>query len=148
MRGPVVRLGSEDDLHCMVCDYMRIRYPTVLFRTDFAAGTRLSMTQAVRNKKMQSCRAWPDLFIAEARGGRHGLFVELKVEGTRLYLKDGITMVSNEHYREQDQVLRQLEGTGYRAVFAIGFDQAKDVIDRYLAESGDGGIRLVPLPPL
>jgi len=56
---------AESILHEHVCDYLRLQYPDVLFRTDFAAGEKLSMSQAIRNKRLQACKAWPDLFVAK-----------------------------------------------------------------------------------
>jgi hypothetical protein len=83
------------------------------------------------------------MFIAEPRtlGNRclegllvepyHGLFIELKKAGTRIYKKDG-TLVSNAHIREQFDMLESLRQAGYKAEFAIGFDEAKNIIDEYL----------------
>ena len=102
-------------------------------------GIRLTPGLRAKAKRVQGCRAWPDLFIAETRGDAidgeiwcAGLFIELKKAGTRLYLKDGKTMVANEHYREQAEVLKQLRIRGYKAVFATGFDETKQIIDEYL----------------
>lgn len=137
----------EEDLHRNVCDYLRLQYPSVLFHTDFAAGVRLTMGQAVKNKRLQAGRAWPDLFIAEpmdrmeirdrekVRVFYHGLFIELKTEGTKLYLKDDVTMVANPHYQEQAAILKFLEKKGYKAVFCCGFDECRKVIDKYLADA-------------
>lgn len=90
------------------------------------------MGQAVRQKKLHSGRAWPDLFIAEPRGGFAGLFLELKREGTTVYLKDG-SLTANKHIREQAAALESLRKRGYEAGFAIGFDEARAEIESYLA---------------
>lgn len=124
-------MQSEAVLHQQVTDYLKLQYPRALFRTDFAAGMKLSMGQAVRQKRLQSCRAWPDIFIAEPRGGQMGLFLELKKAGTRITLKDG-SLTADRHIREQHEVLTWLNDRGYRAVFAVGFDQAVAEIDAYL----------------
>jgi hypothetical protein len=63
--------------------------------------------------------------------GLSGLFLELKREGTRIYKKDG-TLVADQHIREQHTLLVELERRGYMACFAVGFDQAKQIIDEYL----------------
>lgn len=135
--------GSEESLHLMVCDYLRLQYPKVLFRTDFAAGTKLSMGQAAKNKRLQSCRAWPDLFVAEpiywweddSSQSFDGLFLELKKESTKLFLRDGVTMVADPHLREQAEVLDELQRRGYQAQFAVGFDEARQLIDSYLSHA-------------
>lgn len=60
-----------------------------------------------------------------------GLMIELKREGTRIYKKNG-ELVSNEHIQEQAEMLNELRERGYAARFAVGFDQAKQIIDEYL----------------
>lgn len=127
---------SEQLLHRQVAAYLRYQYPGVMFRTDYAAGQyKASIYHRRMHKEMQSTRAWPDVFIAEPCatefGDYHGLFLELKREGVRIYKKDG-SVVANQHYQEQDRVLEFLRLKGYRAEFAIGLDQAKQIIDEYL----------------
>lgn len=119
----------ERSLHIQVCDYIRLRYPDVIFRTD-VADLKLTMAQAARLKRMQGGRrAYPDLFLAEPRGGYAGLFIELKA--TDIYKKDG-TLKANPHVAEQAKMLSALTQRGYRAVFAVGFEQAREVIDKYM----------------
>ena len=60
----------------------------------------------------------------------HGLFIELKKNGTRLRKKDGSW--ASEHLEEQAKVLQGLRERGYKAEFAVGFDEAKNLIDNYL----------------
>ena len=122
---------AESVLHEQVCDCLRLQWPEVLFRTDFAAGEKLTMSQAVRNKRLQKSRAWPDLFVAEPRGGKAGMYLEFKKEGTVLYLRDG-TFTKDKHLNEQREVLESLEARGYRASFAVGFDHAVQLIGNYL----------------
>lgn len=121
---------AEEYLHLQVCDYLRYKYPNVIFRTDFGAGIKLTFGQAVKHKRLQSGRAYPDLFIAEPMKGKHGLFIELKREGTRVYLKNG-KLSTQKHIQEQAQVLNQLNERGYKAVFAVGYNQAIKIIDDY-----------------
>lgn len=132
---------KESTLQCHVADYLRLQYPHVLFHSDFGAGIKLTPGQAAKQKRQNGGRrAWPDLFIAETiivekkdgtYKGLSGLFVELKREGTRIYKKDG-TLVADQHIREQHALLVELERRGYMACFAVGFDQAKQIIDEYL----------------
>lgn len=63
----------------------------------------------------------------------HGLYIELKKDGTRLKKKDGNW--ATEHIAEQAETLEQLRKEGYKAEFAIGFEQAKKIIDEYLGAS-------------
>lgn len=127
---------TELELQAQVADYLRLQYPNVLFHSDFGSGIKLTPGQAMRQKRLQGGRrSWPDMFIAEVRslGDRyyHGLFIELKKAGTRIYRKDG-RLVSDAHIREQYDMLEQLRQRGYMAEFACGFDEAKKIIDEYL----------------
>ena len=121
---------TESSLHRAVCDYIRYQYPRVLFNSDLS-GIRLTMGQAVQVKRLRSSRAFPDLVIYEPRGRYHGLMLELKLEGTRLLKRDGESWAT-PHIQEQARMIEQLEGRGYSAAFACGFEEAKDIIDAYL----------------
>jgi hypothetical protein len=147
-------MTSEADLQVQVADYLRLQYPSVMFHSDFGSGIKLTMGQAIKQKRQNGGRrAWPDMFIAEPRGvkasckvlqpgdsvikeaqfieQKYGLFLELKKAGTRIFKKDG-TLVANEHIREQFDLLEQLRHKGYVAEFACGFDEAIRIIDEYL----------------
>ena len=138
-----------------VADYLRLQYPSVMFHSDYGSGIKLTMGQAIKQKRQNGGRrAWPDMFIAEPREvkaerevikpkdgsaiieaylikQKYGLFIEIKKAGTRIYKKDG-TLVADQHIREQFDVLEQLRKRGYMAEFACGFDEAKKIIDEYL----------------
>lgn len=146
-------MTSEADLQVQVADYLRLQYPDVMFHSDYGSGVKLTMGQAVKQKRQNGGRrAWPDMFIAEPKGvkaeckvvykdeiikdvhfieQKYGLFIELKKAGTRIFKKDG-TLVADEHIREQFDILKQLRKRGYMAEFACGFDEAKEIIDNYL----------------
>lgn len=135
---------TEAELQTQVADYIRLRYPKVLFHSDFGSGIKLTMGQAIKQKRQNGGRrAWPDMFIAEPRkaiisegehtrlvAGYHGLFLELKKDGTRLKKKNGDW--ASEHIAEQAEVLEELYIRGYVAHFAVGFEDAKRIIDGYL----------------
>lgn len=113
--------------------YLRYQYPDVLFRFDMA-GLNLSKAQAGRNKAIQVGLKWPDLFIAEpSRDGRYkGLFIEIKTEGTKLYLCSNNSKYATDHILAQALCLDSLGNRGYRAHFSCGFDAVKQSIDNYL----------------
>lgn len=122
---------KESDLQVQVADYLRLRYPDVLFHSDFGSGIKLTQGQAMKQKRQNGGRrGWPDLFVAEPKNGLHGLFIELKKAGTRLKKKDGTW--ASSHLEEQNEVLNKLQKKGYAAYFAVGFEEAKDIIDDYL----------------
>lgn len=121
----------EHDIYKMIADYLRYQYPTVIYRFDLAADLKLTMGQASKHKRLQRYRGYPDLFIAEPSGAYHGLYLEIKKEGVRIFKQDG-TLVSDEHIREQFDMLADLRQRGYAAEFAIGFEGAKKLIDDYM----------------
>jgi len=119
----------EESLQKAVCNYLKLQYPSVLFTSD-ASGIRLTIGQAVSMKNMKSGSGWPDLFIAEPKLNWHGLFIELKKSGEKLFKRDGTPVT--EHVKDQMAMISKLNNKGYLATFAIGFDQAKEIIDQYL----------------
>ena len=135
---------TELELQAQVADYIRLQYPSVIFHSDFGSGIKLTMGQAIKQKRLNGGRrSWPDMFLAEPDIGKtdgskrsfkkiwFGLFIELKREGTRIFKKDG-TLVSDAHIREQYDMLHDLRARGYAAEFACGFDEAKKLIDDYM----------------
>ncbi len=123
--------NEEEQLQMAVCGYIRLQYKDVIFNSDVGSGMRLTKSQAGKAKMMRSGRGHPDLFIAEPRRGLHGLFIELKAEGVTVFNKDG-SLRKGDHLKEQEEMLMKLREKGYLTCFAIGFDQAKQVIDTYL----------------
>ena len=142
--------NAEEQIQLALVQYIRYQYPDVLFRSD-AAGFKLSVGQAKKMKALNGgIRAWPDLFIAkpklmQSKDGlpiyTHGLFLELKKDGTKILKKDG-ELVADKHIREQAKILRLLERRGYQASFAVGFEQAKQIIDEYIGRK-KGGVDIV-----
>ncbi len=65
------------------------------------------------------------------------LKLELKKEGTSLLKKRGndaygYPAFASDHIREQYEMIEELRARKYKAEFAIGFDEAKKIIDQYL----------------
>lgn len=129
---------AEENVQIEVCNYLRAKYPDVIFQCDLASGMKLPIHIAARHKKMRSSRGMPDLFIAKQKsyfGGftriESGLFIELKRSGVKIFKKDG-ELVADEHIREQAAILERLRSNGYKAEFACGFEEAVKIIDEYL----------------
>ena len=120
---------NEAKLHQSICDYIRLQYPKTLFNSDLS-GIKLTMGQAMKVKKLRSSRGFPDLMIFEARGDYNGFFLELKRDGEKLWKKNGDW--KTEHLEEQADMIHKLVARGYYANFAIGFEDAKTQIDRYM----------------
>ena len=123
--------ANKEYLVCKeIAAYLRERYPDVLFHFDLA-GLNLSRAQAGMMKSIQGQRGFPDLLIiAPRRGFYNGLFLEIKAEGTKLCKQNG--EFANEHIKEQYNYLLKLRSMGFIAQFAVGFDEAKRIIDDYL----------------
>lgn len=125
---------KEQDLQTWVGDYLRIQYPFTLWHADFGSGTKLTPAQAMRQKRQNGgIRGYPDLFIIERTAEYAGLFIELKRDGVHLKKKNGEWATT--HIAEQAEMLERLECRGFKATFAVGFDEAKEIIDNYLKEA-------------
>lgn len=130
---------TEESIQKQVCSYLRLQYPHVIFRSDYASGMHLSIYQARNHASMQSCKGWPDLFIyhPSASGKYAGLALELKKPGTTVYLKNGPRkgrLTGDLHIQEQAATLQALRNAGYYSDFAVGFDEAVKIIDSYMGK--------------
>jgi len=131
---------TESQLQEQIAQYLRLQYPNVLFHSDFGSGIKMTKGQAIKQKRQNGgIRGWPDMFIAEPipklQNNRfrvfNGLFLELKKDGVRLKKKNDEW--ASDHIAEQAKMLARLAEKGYRAEFAVGFDEAKRIIDEYLS---------------
>lgn len=108
-------------------------YPVpVDFYNDWSAGAFLTHGQNVARAAVASKNGWVDIFIAEPRGGYHGLFIELKKEGERVYLKDGKTLSSHSQIQKEGKFLERMRAKGYKAEFGIGYHSTMRIIDNYI----------------
>ena len=121
----------EQDLQLQICQYLRLQYPKAIFFSE-PSGLRVSIGQAVLLKKMRSFGKLPDMFIAFPNGKYHGFFIELKIEGTTIFKRDG-EIVADKHIQAQFKTLKTLYELGYAATFGIGFEHTKKKIDGYFA---------------
>ena len=121
---------KEEQLSKAVSRYLKLQYSDVVFTCD-ASGVRLTMGQATALKAQRSVHKIPDMIILKPNGEYHGLILELKSEDSSPYLKDG-SLSKGQHIQEQNQTLTELLNIGYYAVFAVGFDNAKKIIDDYM----------------
>lgn len=110
---------------------MNIKHPDILYRSDLG-GIKLTIGQAVKMKKIQKCRAWPDFFIAEPHYPYCGLFIEFKKNRSEVYTKEN-TIRNNKHIQEQYRILLILSKKGYKAVFGCGFYEITGIVNNYLS---------------
>lgn len=137
---------AEEQIQLAIVNYIRYQYPDVIFRSD-AGGIKLTAGQARKMAALNgNIRGYPDLFIAKPKlrqtkdglpAFTHGLFIELKKDGTKILKKDG-SYVADKHIREQAKILQALERAGYQASFAVGYEQAKRIIDDYIGRKKGG----------
>jgi len=123
--------GKESSLQILVVNYIKLVSPHSVVVAD-PNGLRLSIGMAQQLKRMRAPEngGHPDLWIFEPRGIYHGLFIELKRENEKLFKAKTFDFKS-EHISKQDEMHRKLRAKGYYGHFAIGFDQAKRLIDGY-----------------
>ena len=125
-----MRHKPEQSLSSKVAYYLKRQYPKIEFRFDLIADFKMPMKMAMAIKRKYLHRVgYPDLFIAECRNGYGGLYLELKA--TNIYKKDG-SLRKNEHLEEQAKMHEKLRKSGYKAEFAVGYDEAVRIIDEYL----------------
>lgn len=135
-------MREEDILAKKLSTWLNAQHPKVIYHFDTGSGSVKSIGMAMRDKRLNKWRGWSDLFIAEPKeklGSTfsdfifyHGLFLELKKEGTKIYKKDGF-LVADKHIHEQLAMIQLLKQKGYAANFAIGFDDAVKQITEYLS---------------
>lgn len=125
------RKKDEENFQIALSEYIMLQYPKVVFNSD-SSGLRLNIGQASKIKKMRSTHKHLDMFFAEPKGTYHGLYLELKAPSKSPFLKNG-NMSSDQHVQEQLAQIMIMRGKGYAAYFAVGLDQAKLIIDRYMA---------------
>src|SRR3972149_1133897 len=130
-----MRKNPEYQLCKGLATWMRLQYPKVIYHYDLA-GLNLSRAQAGMMSGIQGRRGFPDFAIYQKSGNGllMGLFLEIKKEGTKIYLKDGVTLVADPHIREQAAMLLAVRGEGYYAAFGVGFDDCILQIKKYLSK--------------
>lgn len=113
---------SEHDEQCAVIAWARLnetQYPELALLFAVPNGLRTSPRQAVKAKQEGLKRGVPDLCLPVARGGWHGLFIELK---------HGRNRPSDAQVEWLDALTKQ----GYLAVACWEFEEATETIAEYL----------------
>lgn len=124
------KIEKEADLQTRICNYLRMNYPKVEFRTDkdgqFAYRSQLRYKKAHAGK-----RGFPDIIISEPNKEYKGLVIELKREGAKIFRMDG-SIRKNWHLEDQQYWLDWFKTLGCYSTFSIGYDQTVDIINKYL----------------
>lgn len=100
--------------------HMSVRHPELRLMYAIPNGGLRNPVVAGKLKAEGVKAGVPDIFIPVARGGYHGLYIELKrTKGGRLSI-------------EQAQWITDLLGQGYAVYKAEGWVKAKEIIEQYL----------------
>lgn len=126
MRGWLIVL-TEHQEQSLVVDWFNNRYPKYAHLLIASAnGANLAGSVSQRCAQMNKLKksglkvGFPDLQLCIARGGYHGLFIEMKrVKGGSIS-------------KDQKKYIRDLTDEGYKAVVCKGSDEAMAVIEQYL----------------
>lgn len=94
-------------------------YPELEWLHHVPNGGMRNKSTAVNLKKEGVKSGVPDIVLPVARGGYHGLYIELKAGG-------GKTSANQERW------LEGLRGNGYMAVVCYGWTAARKTIEAYL----------------
>lgn len=100
--------------------------PDLAYLVHVPNGGKRGMLEAARLKKQGVKAGYPDLLLDVARGGYHGLRIELKATRAEL----GRTPQVQPSQRAW---IERLAGQGYRAVVCEGWEAARDELLFYLA---------------
>lgn len=99
----------------------RRKYPELDMLYHITNEGKRSVVTGARLKSEGLKPGVPDLCLAVARGGAHGLYIEMKrTKGGRVS-------------PQQAAWLEKLAHEGYATAICKGWEQARDVIERYLA---------------
>ena len=116
---------SEEEEQAAVMEWavlMRNQYPELDLLYHCPNGAERHPAVAAKLKKIGVKAGVPDLFLPVARGGWHGLFIEMKKRnGGRVR-------------PEQREWIEALTAQMYRAIVCHGCDEACDAIFKYLTE--------------
>lgn len=95
------------------------KYPELKLLHHVPNGGKREARTAVNLKKEGVKAGVPDIVLLVARGGFHGLYIELKVGRNKTSLK-------------QDEWIEALRQEGYFVKVCYGWDSAREEIENYL----------------
>lgn len=144
---------SEHEIQVDVCQYIKKRYPDVIFTSDLASGMNLGAHVGGMNTRLRSSKSIPDVTVYEPKNSDLfengilfcGLLIELKRDGVKLKRdKDAKKILKDDyklrlkgdwydlHIEEQALMHERLRRKFYKVEFACGYDEAIKLIDEYL----------------
>ena len=99
------------------------RFPELRLMYHIPNGGKRSKSEAVRFKAMGVKAGVSDIFLSVARGGYHGLYIELKAQDGRVSVP-------------QRDFLEDIKREGYAGFVAYSGEEAAQIIENYLEGVG------------
>lgn len=115
--------GDEQEALFEWAEWNLTLYPELKLMYHIPNGGYRNKSEAARLKRQGVKKGVPDICLPAARGKFHGLYVELKTDGGKAS-------------KEQVEYIKALNKIGYAAEIAYGFEQAVEIITRYLELKG------------
>ena len=127
----MLKKRTEYDVQFQLARYASLKYPKALFNSDLG-GVKLTVATAKKMAAIRPLKGHPDFIVYERRGEYSGLFIELKKEDIKLKYKASLGYAVDEHQANQYAYMCALEQRGFCCTFAVGFEEAKSILDAYL----------------
>ena len=122
---------TEDSEQIALFEWARLAqgtHPELALLLHIPNGGSRHKLEAVKLKRLGVRPGVPDLFLPVPRHGLSGLWIEMKREALRPKTPKGRGGVSPD----QAWWLKELWKRGYQASVAWGFEEAREIIERYL----------------
>lgn len=110
--------GKEDDLQIAVINMLWLQFKKYIWYHVPNGGKRNAI-EAAKFKKMGVMAGVSDVILDEAKGGYHGLRIELKTKNGKLS-------------ESQMNFLNKATDKGYLCAVVYSFDAARELIENYL----------------
>ena len=117
---------SEERLQTEVINWIKEKHPNVRYCASLG-GIYTGPRQAIKAKRTGYSRGFPDLQICEARGGKFGLFIEVKT-------------IKGRATEAQKEWIEDLNLRGYHAEICKGLPLVIKCIENYLQKAETIGI--------
>ena len=131
-----MRKRSEFDVQKTLCQYAKLKYPNLLWRSDMS-GITLGKKVAIQYwTHLAKYRGFPDWVCYEPMPQCDfvGLQLELKIEGFDIatIIEKKLHLSSSAHISEQWTMIQSLRERGWAAGFVVGSKSACSALDAYL----------------
>ena len=100
-------------------EYAKCKYPELKYMFHTPNGGKRDIAEAVRFKKMGVKSGVPDIFLPCARGGYHGLWIEMKSSRGKIT-------------ENQNEFISAMKEAGYKCKICRSCDSAIKAIKTYL----------------